>query len=71
MKGLRALWYSFALRCDKLDMVDVACVKELLSRQVKQPFQGLDLSPSTCPSLDAVLCIPVRTYLLLMVRPGI
>ena len=59
MRGLRALGYNFTLRCDQLDVVDVACVKKLLCRQMEQPFQGLDVSPCTCPSPNAMLC----TYL--------
>ena len=30
IRGLRALGYKLTLRCDQLDVVDVACVKELL-----------------------------------------
>ena len=65
MRGLRALGYNFTLTCDQLDMVDVACVKELLCRQLEQPFQGLDVSPRTCPSPNTMLC----TYLLWFARP--
>ena len=62
MKGLQNLGYSFSLRCDKLDMVDIACVKELLCRQMEQPFQGLDISPRTCPSPIAMLCTYFRWF---------
>ena len=49
----------------QVNMVDVACGKELLCRQVEQPFQGLDVSPHACPSPNAMLC----TYLRWFARP--
>ena len=48
------LGYPFALRCDTLDMVDLGCVRELLSRRLQQPFQNLGVSPRPCPSPRAM-----------------
>lgn len=66
MTGLRSLDYAFTLRCDRLDVVDVACVTELLRRQLARPFQDIDVCPRTCPSNRAMLC----TYLRWFSRPA-
>ena len=45
-----------------VDMVHVACVKELVYRQDEQPFHCLDVSPGTCPSpLCSMLCTHLGT----------
>jgi hypothetical protein len=62
MRGLRDLGYSFIIRCDAMDVVDLGRVQQLLHVRAAQQWQGLHVCPRTCPSPRARLCTYHRWF---------
>ena len=62
MRGLRDLGYSFTIRADAMDAVDLGRVRQLLHVRAAQQWQGLHVCPGTCPSPRAQLCTYHRWF---------
>jgi hypothetical protein len=67
LTGLRRIGYPRTTRCDTLISVDPPTVQSLLADQSNTVWQGLSISPRTCPSRGAQLC----TYLRWFARPSL
>jgi hypothetical protein len=67
LTGLRRIGYPRTIRCDTLISVDPPTVQSLLADQSNTVWQGLSISPRTCPSRGAQLC----TYLRWFARPSL
>lgn len=65
MTGLRQLGYEFTIRVDKLDVIDLPRVLQLLDASRAPAWENIDICPRTCPPQRSQLC----TYLRWFARP--
>ena len=65
-RAIRATGYELCIRADDMDMIDVGALKQHLARQQSAAWDGLDVSPRTCPSPKSRHC----TYLRWFARPS-
>ena len=65
-KAIRGIGYQLTIRCDDLDQIDISALSLMLAQRRDAVWDGLDICPRTCPSLDAKLC----TYKRWFVRPA-
>ena len=66
MNGLRQLGYEFTIRANKLDVVDLPRVLQLLQTSQASVWDNLDICPRTCPLERSQYC----TYLRWFARPA-
>ena len=65
-KAIRGIGYQLTIRCDDLDQIDISALSLMLAQRRDAVWDGLDICPRTCPSLNAKLC----TYKTWFVRPA-
>lgn len=65
MTGLRQLGYAFTIRVDRLDVIDLPRVLQLLETSQESLWENLDVCPRTCPPERSQYC----TYLRWFARP--
>ena len=65
-KAIRGIGYQLNIRCDDLDQIDTSALSLMLAQRRDAVWDGLDICPRTCPSLNAKLC----TYKTWFVRPA-
>ena len=62
MRQVRDLGFAFEIRCDAMEVVPWPVVRDLLRQRAASVFAGLPLSPRTCPSSGAFLCVYARWF---------
>ena len=54
--AIRGIGYQLVIRCDDLDHIEISALELMLAQRRDAVWDGLDICPRTCPSLNAKLC---------------
>ena len=55
-QAIRGIGYQLVIKCDNLDQIDIPALSLMLTQRRNAIWDGLDICPRTCPSLNDKLC---------------
>ena len=64
-RAIRGIGYQLVIKCNNLDKIHIPALALMLTQRGNAVWDGLDICPRTCPSLNAKLC----TYATWFARP--